>query len=262
MDIQRRSIVTSGLMGLAAAGAAAGATAARHTETSGQMSERQAQQAAAARQVENAMSRYTVYESLGRVGDALDEFALTEKDVQADVGFGFYYGEEGIRKFCAVNGLLIGNSTDGTLRNGATHLYANTTPIIEVSEDLKTAKGLWLSASALTFGSPSKGFQPRTGYSRRACDFIYVDGRWKLWHFMVYGLISAPIGKSWTDNDVVEENMRTRFDWIPDHLKPDLPTDVGVGASGGWRPDRPIMQVKVPSPYKTFEETFSYARTR
>lgn len=78
---------------------------------------------------------------------------------------------------------------------------------------------------------------------------------------MVYGLISAPVGKSWTDNDVVEENMRTRFDWIPERLKPDLPTDVGVGAGGGWRPDRPILQVKVPAPYKTFGETFSYART-
>jgi hypothetical protein len=261
MDSQRRSIVTSGLLGLAAAGAAVAATPARRTESAERVSERQAQQAAAARQVENAMSRYTVYESLGRVADGLDEFALDEMDVQADVGFGFYYGAEGIRKFCSVNGLLIGDSTAGTLRNGATHLYANTTPIIGVAEDLKTAKGLWLSASALTYGSPSKGFQPRTGYSRRACDFIYVDGRWKLWHYMVYGLISAPIGKTWTDNDVVEENMRTRFDWIPDRLKPDLPSDVGIGATGGWRPDRPIMQVKVPSPYKTFQETFSYART-
>jgi hypothetical protein len=261
MDSQRRSIVTSGLMGLAAAGAVTAATPGRRRESPEHISERQAQQAAAARCVENTMSRYTVYESLGRVGDALDEFALSEKDVQADVDFGFYYGADSIRKFCSVNGLLIGDSAAGTLRNGATHLNANTTPIIEVAEDLKTAKGLWLSASALTFGSPSKGFQPRIGYSRRAADFIYVDGRWKLWHFMVYGLISAPIGKPWTDNDVVEENMRNRFDWIPDHLKPDLPTDVGVGAAGGWRPDRPIMQVKVPTPYKTFEETFIYART-
>lgn len=104
MDVQRRSIVTSGLMGLAAAGAAAAATSSRHTETTEHMSERQSQQAAAARLVENTMSRYTVYESLGRVGDARDEFALDEPDVQADVGFGFYYGGKAFASFARSTG--------------------------------------------------------------------------------------------------------------------------------------------------------------
>jgi hypothetical protein len=264
MDAKRRSLLTSAAVGLAgasmgsnAATAAAPAASATHQIAS----DRRIQQDIAARQIINTMNRFTTNESMGRVSSVIQEFATSMKDVQADVSFGFYYGEDGISRFANVNGLLIGNAAQRTYLNGATNLFANTTDIVEVAEDLKTGKGLWLTASALTIRDPSKGFTPRIGYSRRAADFVEVDGQWKIWHYVVYGLLSMPVDKSWVDPDVVSDNHRDSFDWIPDNLKPDLPAGSGIGTLGTWRPDRPILQVGVPVPYRTFSETFSYART-
>jgi hypothetical protein len=258
--------MTSGLAGLVAgmvtrtAGAATAAAPAA-SPAAGPPGPREAQQVIAAHQINNCLNRYTAMESFGRVTDMQNEFANTVSDVQVDVGFGWYYGAEGIRRFCEVNGLMVGNFNRGTLLNGTALLFGNTSEIIEVAEDLKTAKGLWLTWLAVTTGDTEAGFKPRWGCARRAVDFIQVGGVWKIWHYFVYGLINAPPGRSWTDPDVVQSNQADIYDWIPDTLKPNLPSAYGIGNAGGWRPDRPMVQVRVPVPYRTFAETFSYART-
>jgi hypothetical protein len=265
MDAKRRSLLTSVTLGLAAGASieAHAASAPAHNGAAAQKnpSDRRMQQEIAARQIINCMNRYTTYASMGRVSSMINEFATTMKDVQADVSFGFYYGADGISRFANVNGLLMGNADHGMYLNGATNLFANTTDVVEVAEDLKTGKGLWLTAQAVTVRDPSKGFTPRFGYSRRAADFVEVDGAWRIWHYAVYGLIDMPVDKTWVDADVVTENQRNAYDWIPANLKPDLPTGSGIGAIGSWRPDRPILHIGVPVPYRTFSETFSYART-
>jgi hypothetical protein len=57
-------------------------------------------------------------------------------------------------------------------------------------------------------------------------------------------------------------NLKTRYDWIPENLKPDQPSDIGIGPLWSWRLDRPVMQVQVPIPYRTLAETFSYGAYR
>jgi hypothetical protein len=260
MDSDRRSLMTSGVLGVAAGLMTESAVAAAPNRDEATLA-RQMRQTVAARQVSTCMNRYTAMESFGRVADMEGEFATTVADVQVDVGFGWYYGAGGISRFCAVNGLLVGNVNRGRLMNGTALLFGNTSEIIEVAEDLKTAKGLWLTWLAVTTGNGDSGFMPRWGCARRAVDFTQIDGQWKIWHYFVYGLINAPPGRSWTDGDVVVNNQTVSYDWIPESLKPDLPSAYGIGNAGGWRPDRPMIQVRVPVPYRTFAETFSYART-
>jgi len=270
MHRDRRSWMTSGLAGLLAGLVARTAGAAVPTATAapagspaggGPVRPRDVQQLIAAREVSNCLNRYTAMESFGRVTDMQAEFANSVPDVQVDVGFGWYYGADGIRRFCEVNGLMVGNSNRGTVLNGTALLFGNTSEIIEVAEDLKTAKGLWLTWLAVTTGDAASGFKPRWGCARRAVDFIQVEGHWKIWHYFVYGLINTPPGRSWTDPEVVQSNQAEVYDWIPEPLKPNLPSSYGIGDAGGWRPDRPMVQVRVPVPYRTFAETFSYART-
>jgi hypothetical protein len=263
MDAGRRSTLAAGLYGLAAAGTASTALAAGKPTTDRlQLSSNALQQIAHASLVRNVVNRYCVYESLGRIPDMLNSFALSLPDVQIDVGFGLYYGPDSARKFAAVTGILLGDSSTGVRRKGALNVFANTTDIIEVAEDLKTAKGLWITNAAMTNGSPSEGFNSRYGYFRRAIDLVNLDGTWKIWHYITYWLIDAPFGKSWIDPDVVEANSKTRYDWIPDNLKPDQPSSVGIGPMWSWRPDRPVTQVRVPVPYRTFADTFSYGAFR
>lgn len=218
-------------------------------------------QEAAVHQVRNCMNRYETLLSMGHLQGALDQFALGQPDVQADVGFGLYYGPPSIRRlFLGVHGLMLGDASKGTVHRGATYLLANTTDIIEVADDLNTAKALWLCPTLSTPGNPEAGFAAHTGYAHRAADFVLEDGHWKLWHYMVYGLTSAPVGQSWTDPKVVAANQVSRYKWIPDALKPDAPSAPRIGAAGGWRPDRAVTDIPVPVPYRTFAETFSYGR--
>jgi hypothetical protein len=263
MDAGRRSALTAGLYGLAAAGTASSALAAGKASTDKlRLSDNALQQLAHANLVRNVVNRYCVYESLGRIPDMLNSFALSLPDVQIDVGFGLYYGPDGARKFAAVTGILIGDTSSGVFRKGAMNVFANTTDIIEVAEDLKTAKGLWITSAAMTNGTPSEGFNSRYGYFRRAADLVNLDGTWKIWHYITYWLINAPVGKSWIDPEVVDENVKTNYDWIPESLKPDQPSAVGIGPLWSWRPDRPVTQIPVPVPYHTFAETFTYGAYR
>jgi len=263
MDAARRSTLAAGLYGLATAGTASAAVTAGRPTTDGLMLSANAlQQLAHANLIRNVVNRYCLYESLGRIPDMLNSFALSLPDVQIDVGFGLYYGPDGARKFAAVTGMLIGDTSTGVFRKGAMNVFANTTDIIEVAEDLKTAKGLWITSAAMTNGTPSEGFNSRYGYFRRAADFVNLNGTWKIWHYMTYWLINAPVGRSWIEADVVEDNLKTRYDWIPENLKPDQPSNIGIGPLWSWRPDRPVMQVQVPIPYRTFAETFSYGAYR
>jgi hypothetical protein len=266
MDSDRRSLMTSGVLGVVAGlTAQTAATAAIVTTAPAGTLEttaaRQFRQVVAAHQVSNCMNRYTAMESLGHVADMENEFATNASDVQVDVGFGWYYGATGVHRFCEVNGLLIGDANRGSFINGATFLFGNTSEIVEVAEDLKTAKGLWLTWFAMTTGNAATGFKPRWGCARRAVDFIQANGEWKIWHYFVYGLINTPPGQSWIDSDVVADNQSANNDWIPEALKPDRSSAYGIGNAGGWRPDRPMIQVRVPVSYRTFAETFSYART-
>src|SRR5580698_4333009 len=142
MDILRRSLMASGFFGLAAAAGsavAADTTPASRIASANTGGAKTMARETAARQVNNCFNRYTVLESLGRGPELLNEFALSMPDVQVDAGFGLYYGPDGIEKFVAVNNLLVGDASQHIYRNGATYLYANTTDIIEVAEDMNTA---------------------------------------------------------------------------------------------------------------------------
>ena len=67
------------------------------------------------------------------------------------------------------------------------HTY--TTPVIEISEDGQSARGVWLSAGTENFGYGDQidnekdiGFGGWS-WSKYAFDFRKIDGEWKIWHY-------------------------------------------------------------------------------
>lgn len=265
MSTNRRSLVANAALGTAffAAGAASAASPAAPSAPArarGRPSlEVQIQQDIAARKCSNAMNRYEMYLAQSFLHEALDQFALTMPDVQADVGFGLYYGPDSVRRlFLDLHEELVGDARKGTQKPGAFYVVTNTSEIVEVAEDLKTAKGSWVGTTVSTLGDATSGWRPRLGYARRVADFVNVNGQWKIWHYGVYGLISAPLGKSYTDPEVYEANT-TKPRVYTGRLAADAPSGPGLGAMGAWRPDRSHYAVMPPEPYRTFSETFSYA---
>ena len=89
-------------------------------------------------------------------------------------------------------------------------------------------------------------------------DFIREDGAWKIWHVLYLEDVDTPAGKKWGDPNAIE-------------LFPEMPEfaamkDVAVAGPNQektlrtlYTGSRPFTKLpKVPEPYDTFENTFSY----
>lgn len=128
-------------------------------------------------------------------------------------------------------------------------IHTQTTPVIEIAGDGKTAKGVWYS--------PGIGLTPhfRDGkvnvegiffWEKYGVDFVKEDGRWKIWHMqMVYDFMPG-IDKKWTDFGSDDAQSTENTGWPPK----------------AWTPKTiPELSPRLPEPYYTFSETFSYQQT-
>lgn len=156
-------------------------------------------------------------------------------------------------------------------------------PVIEVAEDGKTAKGLWIMTgleSGLTLpehaaNMPEWMHVPNATidgkkvwmhrvYVKYGIDFIKQDGEWKIWHFHCFETVREPYGMGWIpwaakaqDESFNYDLMYIGNDGRPVFMpKPDEPATV-LGNS--YRTDGiQTLDAPVPVPYRTFSETFSY----
>jgi hypothetical protein len=135
---------------------------------------------------------------------------------------------------------------------GMAVMHTLTTPVIEVAEDGKTAKGVWVAPGHITMPRDDK-MQASWFWERYGVDFVKEDGEWKIWHFRVYTDFMTPYEKSWA-----ETSMEPRAPVPPRGRKP-------ANVPPTWPPYKsyspfnvPQYQPRPPEPYKTFSETFSY----
>jgi hypothetical protein len=80
---------------------------------------------------------------------------------------------------------------------GFIHMHPESSPIIELADDGKTAKGAWISPGieANRFTSEAKPFW---AWAKLGADFVKeADGKWKIWHLDVYGLFMCPLKGGW-----------------------------------------------------------------
>ena len=142
---------------------------------------------------------------------------------------------------------------------GLAYMHTLTTPVIEVAEDGETAKGVWISPGHMTMPTMEK-LQAYWHWDRYGVDFIKEDGEWKIWHFFVGREFTTPYEKSWVDSALDNEEayamaLQVFEEW------PGL-----AGAKS--EPLNPFeeynpykvaeLKPRLPQPYRTFSETFSY----
>ena len=156
-------------------------------------------------------------------------------------------------------------------------------PIVEVAEDGKTAKGMWLmsglesglTAPAAATGAPDFMYEKNvtidgkrvwmhTVYAKYGVDFLKQDGVWKIWHFHCYEVARAPYGLGWIpfaaaaqDSPFADDLMYFGEDGKPVLMpKPDGPATL---RHNPYRTDRgQTLDLPPPVPYRTFSETFAY----
>lgn len=89
-------------------------------------------------------------------------------------------------------------------------------------------------------------------------DFIREHDTWKIWHVLYLEDVDTPAGQKWGDQKAMDAfpPMKEFADMAGTELeKPNRPMELRALYSA----DRPFTKLpKVPEPYDTFENTFSY----
>jgi hypothetical protein len=158
-------------------------------------------------------------------------------------------------------------------------LHYTSTPVIEVSADGTTAKGLWIMAgleSGLTDPEVAENV-PEWVFSggevdgkrvwahwvwcKYGVDFRKQDGEWRIWHFRCYEIARAPFDKDWVSfarhNQESHDSNLAWFgdDGVPVYLpEVDEPVETVYVPYGTDRAQ--TLDPEPPRPYDEFEDTF------
>ena len=165
--------------------------------------------------------------------------------------------------------------------------HAISTPVIEVADDLKTAKGIFL-LQGFESGVIKEGVLPKMfesvepavdgkkawahwAFAKYGIDYILEDGEWKIWHFHAYDVTRATFDKNWVSlsqemakanaEAAGKDNAVNKIMYFDDeHIeflpKADKPTTYHFAYDG--MTTKMEQFPPMPEPYKTMEDTFEY----
>ncbi|MCC7462258.1 MAG: nuclear transport factor 2 family protein [Gammaproteobacteria bacterium] len=256
-----------------------------------------AERALASIQVQNVFSKHAYYHEAGKHRAEMEDIWVRKDGEYAATAswkqpMGMNVGYEAIWKFYVINkeAALARNledisRIDPSIRNSPENLgvggewasHTQSTPIIEIAGDGKTAKGIWESPG-LHFSAEIRGgrISKRGGWfwEKYAADFVKEEGEWKIWHLAMYYENTPP---GWNaDNGTYEAIPRggpggpgssggpQAVGKVAAELAPQTETVQMYSADNPnpykpWSPTKvPAIEPRFPEAYYTFSETFSY----
>jgi len=164
----------------------------------------QLQRTRAVDECQKLMSKYVIRLMSGDLTGCADLWAQRD-DSRVEMSWGVYDGYDGVRacydKYHKEN---LGDMV------GILPVHALTTPVIEVAQDGKTARAVWISPGFESH--PDEENPGKAGcnwaWMKYGTDFICEDGVWYIWHMTTYGLFMTDYYKSWGDTtaDGAERN--------------------------------------------------------
>jgi hypothetical protein len=196
--------------------------------------DKMAQQTIDMQDIENLMN-INALQIKGAVKPGDADYRETVSQKAKDVCYGlddkYLYGD-------AARKALHGQDDPAFGKAGTLKVYFVSTGYVQIAEDGQTAKGIYYSPGLQTeMGTDG---QPKSAWDYKAygVDFIKEDGKWKIWHFAAYTDFVTPPNVSWTEKTSISNTNIKYQAWTP-----------STGATS---------KLKSPSPYKTFNKTFSY----
>jgi len=154
---------------------------------------------------------------------------------------------------------------------GTWGIHMNTTPVIEVAGDGKSAKGIWFSPGIMMnyTGQKDKDGNDLAGgmvfFEKYGADFVKENGVWKIWHIQMFYDWVPSIGDDWTKPGAKKQQPQAmpagdkgdKAAAPPEQAQTKTKPNPNVYES--WSPTRvSSITPKIPEPYYTFSETFSY----
>jgi SnoaL-like domain len=211
--------------------------------------EQRLQRLEAIHQIENLMGRYACFHLANLHAECLKLSALETTGVRADLPFGIYEGRTGLERLYLGFFGVSDRATEGKM-----HAHTMTTRVIEVAEDLQTARGTWMSPGHATDKFQGTTFRASWRWVKYGCDFIRENDEWKIWHLHVYGIFATPYDKSWVESAAATAG-RGGPPPMPAEFAPDRPS----GRFWQYREDAIIPnEPGTPEPYGTFDATMAY----
>lgn len=145
-------------------------------------------------EIQNEMGRTVAAFNFRQADKILLHFALEEEDVSLE------YADEGVFQGPEAVKVIVEEVVGKTPVKGEMLDLQLTTPMIEVAEDLHTAKAVWWCPGG---GAVVKeGSEPEAiwAWGMIGADFIREGEEWKIWHFHYFRYIKCSYDKGWTED--------------------------------------------------------------
>lgn len=157
-------------------------------------------------EIQNEMGRATAAFNFKQEDVVLSYFALDKEDVALEVADeGEFEGKEAV---CKIVEKLIGNPE----KKGEMLDLQLTTPMIEVADDLQTAKCVWWCPGAGAIVKQEADPQAIWAWGQIAVDFLNINGEWKIWHLHYFRYIKCDYKKGWVEDTTMEHRDNTKLD--------------------------------------------------
>lgn len=226
----------------------------------------------ARREIQNIMGRFTNALLLQKKPEWFSKCWTTTHEPCFGINEGWYQGREAVDSYFESknqNTLLrskllqeafpdhLGDKTDDEIYGvGLLDYKPLSNQIIEVAGDGKTAKGFWYvygMTEELTKYGPTSYWT----FGTFTVDFVLEGDDWKIWHMQYLEDVHSPCGSNWGEAYVEERPVIEGFlpmdDFVP--AAPSVPTVLREY----YHKYRPFTKTpRLPEPYTTFAETFSY----
>lgn len=222
------------------------------------------------REVQNIMGKYSQSYCIKQEG-SLFRFWSRREDISLGVNEGYYLGQQDVAGYytalhdeIALASQLIqahfpeklGNKTeDECFGVGQISYRPIDTAVVEVADDLQSAKGLWV-VRGLVEKVTEAGPVSFWDFSYWAVDFVLEDGAWKILHMLDLHEVDCRQGINLTDTPE-SLPVNPAFAKMGEFTFP-APTKACT-LRETYHANRPFTpSPRVPEPYKTLSETFSY----
>lgn len=223
------------------------------------------------REIKNVMGKYVTSCLLCREDTLVDTLFCSRDDISLGFNNGYYVGREAVKGyFAAVSEATakkskclqkifpeqLGSLSDEELYGvGPFKAEPLTSFYMQEAEDMQTAKAIWMVEGSITDITP-QGPVTNWSWGYYAADFIKEDGQMKLWHVLRVEDVHCPNGTDWgmPENNYPElpEFAELKDIKLPEPNQPAKVHELFSASRGPAQPPR------LPEPYKTFADTFSY----
>lgn len=145
-------------------------------------------------ELQNEMGRTIVAFNFKQPDQVLSHFAMEKEDVSLE------YADEGVFKGKDAVTQIINETLGREKVPGEMLDLQLTTPMIEVAEDLQTAKAVWWCPGAGTLVQDRAEPEAVWVWGMLGVDFIVCNGEWKIWHLHYFRFIKCNYQKGWVED--------------------------------------------------------------